>query len=115
MNERTSIDLVPNLIKGHGRTGRTKYDKEAKGELVRRCLEPGVSLAGVALAHGINANLPRRWVVQSTRKRRRVVPREARLIPVVVSEPTEAPAPEGILELVGKRSGNTHAHRPYFA
>lgn len=100
MNERTSIDLVPNLIKGHGRTGRTKYDKEAKGELVRRCLEPGVSLAGMALAHGINANLLRRWVVQSTGKRRRVVPGEARLVPVVVSAPAEAPASEGILELV---------------
>jgi hypothetical protein len=37
MNERTSIDLVPDLIKGHGRTGRTKYDKEAKGELVHGC------------------------------------------------------------------------------
>lgn len=60
MNERTSIDLVPNLIKGHGRAGRTKYDKEAKRGLVRRCLEPGVSLAGMALAHGINANLLRR-------------------------------------------------------
>lgn len=52
------------------------------------------------MVHGINANLLRRWVVQSTGKRRRVVPREARLVPVVVSEPAEAPASEGILELV---------------
>jgi len=28
------------------------------------CLRPGVSVAGTALAHGINANLLRRWMTQ---------------------------------------------------
>ena len=55
-------ELVPNLIRGHRKDGRCQYDKAAKRELVRRCLEPGVSLAALALAHGLNANLLRKWV-----------------------------------------------------
>ncbi len=58
----SKIDLVPNLVRGHRRDGRCQYDKTAKRELVRRCLEPGVSLAATALAHGLNANLLRKWV-----------------------------------------------------
>jgi transposase len=29
---------------------------------VKRCQQPGVSLAALALAHGVNANLLRTWV-----------------------------------------------------
>jgi transposase len=35
---------------------------EFKQAVVRECSEPGVSLAAVAMAHRINANLVRRWV-----------------------------------------------------
>lgn len=59
-----SIDLIPNLIKGHKRDGRCVYNKAAKRELVSRCLEPGVSLARLAMAHGVNANLLRKWVMK---------------------------------------------------
>ena len=50
------------LIAGHGRDGRCLYDPEAKRELVRLCLQPGTSVAKVALEHGINANLLRKWI-----------------------------------------------------
>jgi transposase len=33
------------------------HNEEFKEELVRACSEPGVSVAGVALANGVNANL----------------------------------------------------------
>ena len=36
---------------------RCVYDKQAKPELVRRCQQPSVSVAALALAHGLNANL----------------------------------------------------------
>jgi transposase-like protein len=65
-----SIDLVPNLLRGHKSNGRSIYDREAKRELVRRCLQPGVSLAATALAHGLNANLLRKWVVKQTGRSR---------------------------------------------
>ncbi len=45
-----------------GRDGRRRYDPESKARLVAACLEPGVSISGLALAHGVNANLLRKWV-----------------------------------------------------
>ncbi len=50
------------LIVGHGRDGRCLYDPEAKRELVEFCLQPGISVAKVALEQGINANLLRKWI-----------------------------------------------------
>ncbi len=102
MLERTAVDLVPNLVSGHRRNGRTVYDPQAKRELVRRVLEPGVSLAGTALAHGINANLLRRWVVSLTGQSRRAARREAALVRVQVQEkvPVSAASPEGWVEVV---------------
>ena len=46
------------------RTGRRTYSREYKLEIVEECSAPGVSVAGVALSHRINANLVRRWIVQ---------------------------------------------------
>lgn len=44
------------------RNGRRRYDPAGKRRLVEACLQPGVSLAGMALRHGVNANLLRKWV-----------------------------------------------------
>ncbi|WAR46266.1 IS66-like element accessory protein TnpA [Methylomonas rapida] len=52
------------LVVGHRSNGRCRYDPEAKRELVEACLQPGVSVARMALAHGINANLLRKWINQ---------------------------------------------------
>jgi transposase-like protein len=41
---------------------RTSYPKPFKAQIVQECLEPGVSMASVALRHGINANLVRKWI-----------------------------------------------------
>lgn len=41
---------------------RTSYPKPFKAQVVRECLQPGVSMAGVALRHDINANLVRKWI-----------------------------------------------------
>ena len=63
--------LSRSLIVGHRRDGRCRYDPEAKRELVEACLQPGVSVAGMALEHGINANLLRKWI---DAYRREVIP-----------------------------------------
>lgn len=62
MTER-ALDLVPGLVRGRKSNGYGKYNRAAKRQLVLRCLQPGVSLAATALAHGINANLLRKWVI----------------------------------------------------
>jgi len=61
MKEHTTR-LSRSLIVGHGRDGRCLYDPEAKRELVEVCLQPGISVAKVALEYGINANLLRKWM-----------------------------------------------------
>ena len=44
-----------------GRTRRT-HAPEFKAQVIEACLQAGVSVAGVALANGLNANYLRRWV-----------------------------------------------------
>lgn len=43
---------------------RRLHSAEFKAKVVEACTRPGVSMAAVALAHGLNANLLRRWVVE---------------------------------------------------
>ena len=45
------------------RRRRRKHSAEFKAKVVAACRKPGISMAAVALAHGLNANLLRRWVV----------------------------------------------------
>ncbi len=41
---------------------RTTYPKLFKSQIVQECMQPDVSIASVALRHGINANLVRKWI-----------------------------------------------------
>lgn len=43
---------------------RRQHSAEFKSQVVKACCAPGVSIAGVALAHGLNANLVRRWLTE---------------------------------------------------
>lgn len=69
----TIIELSNRLVVGHGRDGRCRYDKEAKRELIEVCLQPGISVARMALQHGINANLLRTWVGKYRNRREAMV------------------------------------------
>lgn len=44
------------------RPKRRYYPPELKGQIVAECKVNGASVAGVALAHGINANIVHRWM-----------------------------------------------------
>ena len=44
---------------------RGRYSIEFKRQVVTACLEPGVSTAAIALVNGLNANMVRRWMVES--------------------------------------------------
>lgn len=48
-----------------GRRRRRIHSDEFKANAVAACQPVGVSIAAVAMAHGINANLLRRWVQDS--------------------------------------------------
>ncbi|MDT7836913.1 IS66-like element accessory protein TnpA [Aquabacterium sp. OR-4] len=40
---------------------RRRHSTELKAKVLAACAEPGASISGVALAHGLNANLVRKW------------------------------------------------------
>ena len=50
-----------------GRRRRRHHSVFFKAESVGACQQPGVSVASVALARGLNANLLRRWVQEAER------------------------------------------------
>ena len=46
----------------HSNSGpRRRHSDELKAKVLAACAEPGASISGVALAHGLNANLVRKW------------------------------------------------------
>lgn len=46
----------------HPKTGpRRRHSDELKAKVLAACDEPGASISGVALAHGLNTNLVRKW------------------------------------------------------
>ena len=61
-------ELSKRLVVGQKRDGRRCYDKEAKRELIEASMRPGVSVARMALRHGVNANLLRTWISQYRRQ-----------------------------------------------
>ncbi len=55
-------ELKARLVVRRKRDGRSVYDERAKQELILACLKPGVSVARMAMEHGVNANLLRAWI-----------------------------------------------------
>ena len=51
------------LLEAPGRRTRRKHSAEFKASVVRACQQPGVSMASVALANGLNATMVRKWVI----------------------------------------------------
>ena len=90
---------------------RRQHSAELKAKVLAACSEPGVSIAAVALSHGLNANLVRKWRVGRGLKRAGIAvspgvpsamaasaiaptPRplaaEARFLPIELSAPSAA-------------------------
>lgn len=51
-----------------GRRRRRRHSAEFKASVIGECLKPGVSIAAIALAHGLNANMLRKWVIDAEHK-----------------------------------------------
>ena len=41
---------------------RSSYPKLFKAQVVQECLQPGATVSSVAIRHGINANVIRKWL-----------------------------------------------------
>ena len=64
-----------------GRRRRRRHSDEFKAAVIQECMRPGVSMAAVALAHGLNATMLRKWVTDGEHK-------------LVAPAPMPAPEPE---------------------
>ena len=98
---------------------RRRHSPEFKAQAITSCLQPGVSIAAVALANQLNANLLRTWVKahrgqQSSRRsatspidqrRESVHGRSPTLVPVTVQAADDAPAGDIQIEI---RRQQTH-------
>jgi transposase-like protein len=70
------------------RNGKRFFSETHKQAVVEKCLVPGASVSAVALAHGFNTNLVRKWIVKHQASRA-LIRRAGTLLPVSV---IEAPA-----------------------
>lgn len=85
------------------RRRRRLHSDEFKARAVASCMQPGMSMAAVAMAHGVNANLLRRWVREAEMKPApraiskaaaepvQTPSRETLFVPVSLPEPTPQP------------------------
>jgi len=68
---------------------RRRYSPEFKASIVTTCLEPGASVSRIALDNGLNANLVRRWISESRRNQKTLMPAPA-FVPVNLPAPPAA-------------------------
>jgi transposase-like protein len=59
------VNTIGNEVSARRR--RRKHSVEFKAQVLAACQPAGVSIAAVAMAHGVNANLVRRWLVDAQR------------------------------------------------
>lgn len=66
----TSNDLafLPLKVIRTGAGGKRTFDPGGKQRLIEACLQPGISISGMALKAGINANQLRKWLLQARRQ-----------------------------------------------
>ena len=64
------------------RRRRRIHAPQFKAELVAICQQPGISVTAIALDHGINANLLRRWVTEHERYGKHSLPDDGDGAPV---------------------------------
>lgn len=77
------------------RPKRRYYNPELKTQVVAQCQVSGASVAGVALAHGINANIVHRWLREQFAQCKPAVGNEFVALPLTrAAQPQSAPASE---------------------
>ena len=74
------------------RPQRRFYSPQLKGQVTQECRQSGASVAGVALSHGINANIVHRWLREHSQTA--LVPQSQAFVPVTLDEPAPGSAPQ---------------------
>ena len=91
------------------RRRRRRHSAEFKADAVEACRRPGVSIASVALANGVNANLLRRWVLAAEGDGVQAEPkRPAAFVQLQLDQPRPAsPAPAADIRIELRRGSTT--------
>ena len=79
------MDTFP--IELPARRRRRRHSPEFRAAVIEACRQPGVSIAAVALANGLNANMLRKWVNEAERAERRAPTSSAQVSQCVQVEP----------------------------
>ena len=105
-----------------GRRRRRTHSAHFKAEAVGACQQPGVSIAAVALARGLNAAMLHRWVKAAERSRNPIAIRttapSARIESSESFVPVSLPSnpAEGVIRIeVRRRGGTVSVEWPAFA
>lgn len=81
------------MVRAPARRQRRKHSAEFRASVIEACRQPGISMAAVALANGLNANMLRKWVQEAERKQA-----EATAL-AVGSVPLPVPTAPGFIQL----------------
>ena len=73
------------------RPTRRFYSPEFKAQVKQECRQSGASVAGVALSHGVNANIVHRWLREPTASA--LSPQSQAFVPVTLNDSVPGPAP----------------------
>lgn len=84
---------------------RRRYGAELKAQILAECNAPGASVAKVAMAHGINANIVHGWRKQS--RETGAVAVTEQFVPVAVAPVVPQPAVERTIDVELRRGGIT--------
>ncbi len=57
-----TVDTVGGSLTIKHRAPKTFYEPSLKARVVAECSRAGASIAGIALNHGLNANMVHRWL-----------------------------------------------------
>lgn len=84
------------------RRRRRIHAPQFKAELVAICQQPGISVTAIALDHGINANLLRRWVTEHERYGKHSLPDDGdeQMQALVIGLPWHRIGNGGIIDLI---------------
>jgi transposase len=70
------------------RPKRRYYSPQLKTEVIQECRQSGASVAGVAMTHGINANIVHRWLHEEERAAQLL--RAQSFVPVTLEQASQA-------------------------
>lgn len=88
LNSGHTLEWSGPTIEFTRRNGKRVFARAFKSWLVERATQPGVSVAGLALSHGINANQLRRWMKLAAARTEGAV----QLLPVRIEAARPTPA-----------------------